>query len=73
MLCEIALDLAHAAGGPLLDPRLGEVVLDAMQDAAYLHVAIFDRAPDGRMIFYPDPYGWDEELLQKVAGGSGHA
>ena len=23
--------------------------------------------PDGRMIFYPDPYGWDEELLQKTA------
>jgi murein L,D-transpeptidase YcbB/YkuD len=23
--------------------------------------------PDGRMIFYPDPYDWDRELLQKVA------
>jgi murein L,D-transpeptidase YcbB/YkuD len=23
--------------------------------------------PDGRMVFYPDPYGWDEELLQKTA------
>ena len=22
---------------------------------------------DGRMIFYPDAYGWDEEVLQKVA------
>jgi murein L,D-transpeptidase YcbB/YkuD len=29
--------------------------------------------PDGRMIFYPDPYGWDEELLQKVAGKTSHA
>jgi murein L,D-transpeptidase YcbB/YkuD len=30
--------------------------------------------PDGRMIFYPDPYGWDQELLQKVADReSGHA
>jgi murein L,D-transpeptidase YcbB/YkuD len=26
--------------------------------------------PDGRMIFYPDPYDWDRELLQKVAGKS---
>ena len=24
--------------------------------------------PDGRMVFYPDPYGWDQELLQKTAG-----
>ena len=23
--------------------------------------------PDGRMIFYPDAYGWDQELLQKIA------
>ncbi|HEY4032288.1 MAG TPA: L,D-transpeptidase family protein [Caulobacteraceae bacterium] len=23
--------------------------------------------PDGRMIFYSDPYDWDQELLQKVA------
>jgi len=23
--------------------------------------------PDGRMVFYPDPYGWDPELLQKTA------
>jgi murein L,D-transpeptidase YcbB/YkuD len=32
-------------------------------------------APDGRMIFYPDPYSWDRELLQKVATpkGSGNA
>lgn len=30
--------------------------------------------PDGRMIFYPDPYDWDQELLQKVADkGSSHA
>lgn len=29
--------------------------------------------PDGRMIFYPDAYGWDDELLQKVAASSGHA
>ena len=27
--------------------------------------------PDGRMIFYPDSYGWDDELLGKVAGRSG--
>lgn len=27
--------------------------------------------PDGRMIFYPDAYGWDDELLDKVAGRSG--
>jgi len=26
---------------------------------------------DGRMVFYPDPYDWDRELLQKVAGGKG--
>jgi murein L,D-transpeptidase YcbB/YkuD len=30
-------------------------------------------APDGRMIFYADPYGWDEELLQKVAAKPGPA
>jgi len=24
--------------------------------------------PDGRMNFYPDPYGWDQELHQKTAG-----
>lgn len=23
--------------------------------------------PDGRMIFYPDPYDWDDELLTKIA------
>ena len=23
--------------------------------------------PDGAMIFYPDPYDWDEELLRKIA------
>jgi murein L,D-transpeptidase YcbB/YkuD len=27
--------------------------------------------PDGRMIFYPDAYGWDDELLDKVAGEKG--
>ncbi len=27
--------------------------------------------PDGRMIFYPDSYGWDDELLDKVTGRSG--
>jgi murein L,D-transpeptidase YcbB/YkuD len=26
-----------------------------------------EAGPDGHMIFYPDPYGWDEELLQKTA------
>jgi murein L,D-transpeptidase YcbB/YkuD len=30
--------------------------------------------PDGRIIFYPDPYGWDQELLQKIEDkGSSHA
>jgi murein L,D-transpeptidase YcbB/YkuD len=30
--------------------------------------------PDGLMIFYPDPYDWDQELLQKIAAKSyGHA
>jgi len=30
--------------------------------------------PDGLMIFYPDVYDWDQDLLQKVAGqGSSHA
>jgi murein L,D-transpeptidase YcbB/YkuD len=27
--------------------------------------------PDGRVIFYPDPYGWDQEVLQKAAGKAG--
>jgi murein L,D-transpeptidase YcbB/YkuD len=29
--------------------------------------------PDGRMIFYPDPYDWDRELLQKIAPKPSHA
>lgn len=31
--------------------------------------------PDGRMMFYPDAYGWDDELLRKVAASqdSGNA
>jgi murein L,D-transpeptidase YcbB/YkuD len=29
--------------------------------------------PDGRMIFYPDPYDWDRELLQKVAAKTSRA
>ena len=27
-----------------------------------------EAGPDGRVIFYPDTYGWDRMVLQKVAG-----
>ena len=38
MLLEIVLDRRHADPGPVLDPRLGEVVLDQVQYTATVHV-----------------------------------
>ena len=49
MLGQVALDRLDAALSPLLDPILGEVVFDAMQDAARFHTAMIDGRPDERM------------------------
>src|SRR3954452_2652742 len=49
VLGQVGLDRLDAAVRPLLDPVLGEVVLDAMKDAAGFHTAIFDGRPDERM------------------------
>ena len=41
MLGEIVLDLGDARPGPVLEPGLGEVVLDAME-AAFAHAGMID-------------------------------
>jgi hypothetical protein len=47
VLGEEVLDLGHARPGPILQPGLGEVVLDAMK-AAFAHEAMIDIGPDTR-------------------------
>lgn len=49
MLLEVALHRLDAAAGPVLDPRVGEIVLDQVQRAAYVHGAMIGTGPDGRM------------------------
>jgi hypothetical protein len=44
MLGEIVLDLGDARPGPVLEPGLGEVVLDAME-AAFAHAEMIDIGP----------------------------
>jgi hypothetical protein len=45
MLGEEILDLRDAGSGPVLEPGLGEVVLDAVK-AAFAHVAMIDTGSD---------------------------
>src|SRR5262249_14469233 len=47
VLGEEVLDLGDAGSGPVLDPGLRQVVLDAME-AELAHAAIIDAEPDGR-------------------------
>jgi hypothetical protein len=50
MLLEIVLDRRNADPGPILDPRLREVVLDQMEHAASVHMsAMIGTAPAGVM------------------------
>jgi hypothetical protein len=43
MLGEEVLDLGDACSGPILEPGLGKVVLDAME-AAFAHAGMIDTA-----------------------------
>jgi hypothetical protein len=43
MLGEELLDLGDAGPGPVLDPGVGEIVLDAVK-AAFTHAAMIDTA-----------------------------
>ena len=45
MLGEEVLDLGDACPGPVLEPGLGEVVLDAME-AAFAHAGMIGTVPD---------------------------
>ena len=47
MLGEKFLDLGDAGTGPVLEPGVREVVLDAME-AAFAHGAMIDTEPDTR-------------------------
>ena len=47
MLGEEVLDLGNAGTRPVLEPGLGEVVLDAMK-AAFAHAAMIDTKQGGR-------------------------
>ena len=47
VLGEEVLDLGDAGPGPVLEPGLGEVVLDAMK-AAFAHAGMIDTMPGGR-------------------------
>ena len=49
MLGEVALERVHALGGEILDPGLGEIVLDAVQKAAFVHGGIIDPGADVHM------------------------
>ena len=47
MLGEEVLDLGDARTGPVFEPGLGEVVLDAME-APFAHAGMIDPIPDIR-------------------------
>lgn len=49
MLRQVRLERLHAVGGEVLDPRFAEVVLDAVQWAAFVHAVIIDPPPDVHM------------------------
>src|SRR5581483_472343 len=46
VLREVRLDRLDAVRREVLDPRLREVVLDPVEDAASFHVRMIERAPD---------------------------
>ena len=46
MLGEVFLDLGHTGSGPVLEPGVGEIVLDGVK-AAFAHGGIIGTRPDG--------------------------
>jgi murein L,D-transpeptidase YcbB/YkuD len=52
-----AIDAEHTRRVPLDQPM-----------PVFLVYRTAEVGPDGRMIFYPDPYDWDRRLLEKLAG-----
>ena len=57
MLREVRLDRVDALGVELGDPRLGEIVFDAMEDAAIVHGTMIDQGADGCMSRSAHLYG----------------
>lgn len=46
MLCEIRLELTETRAGPILEPRVGDVVLDAMKSPLAHLLGMIDTKPD---------------------------
>ncbi|HTI68225.1 MAG TPA: L,D-transpeptidase family protein [Caulobacteraceae bacterium] len=59
-----ALDMAIGAG------ETRRVSLDRPMPVFLFYWTAY-VGPDGRMIFYPDAYGWDQELLDKIGASAG--
>jgi murein L,D-transpeptidase YcbB/YkuD len=55
-----AIDRAQASGKTVRAPLIRSVSVFLLYWTAY-------RAPDGQMNFRADPYGWDRELLKRIA------